>query len=87
LRVSSTEEKENEEVQLTGRMEKEGRNGTPEGPPSPTLFLKDACRFGPPLAFSPGTPRSAEEFATRIADFAEQWKWLIGTTLSFLEDL
>jgi hypothetical protein len=73
-------EREMEKSKPTAEMEvKEEYNGTPGGTLPPTLFLKDECRFGPPLASSPGTPRSAEEFATRIADFAEQWKWLIGT--------
>jgi len=53
---------------------------TGEGRETPSsFFLQDEYRFGPPLA-AMAAPRSAEEYATKIADFVEQWKWLYGTS-------
>jgi hypothetical protein len=51
-----------------------------EGTETPSsFFLQDEYRFGPPLS-STTAPRSAEEYAAKIADFVEQWKWLYGTS-------
>lgn len=51
-----------------------------EGTETPSsFFLQDEYRFGPPLS-STTAPRSAEEYAAKIADFVEQWKWLYAPT-------